>query len=277
MLLVDPWLCSRTRICIYVCAYTYFFSVCIVYTVYLTVFVSTYAAPEINVRIISLLFQWAAICCLSRIEKCRKIERNEEDETGKAAKKKREGGEKREWAVEKAAETELMRRCVWSSIPPQSPSPQLRRTETKSHTETQITLDALYYYGDDPGCKTPQLWRVRYQWKRERARQRGQKGTDGLISQVWSIIHILSSRYAEAVKRSFQASFLLSRLSHFFSVRSDLLSLGLCLYLFASVWRLDHCHLWLLMHDIISISSMPHRKKKWCNGAWRKKGLRVWG
>lgn len=25
------------------------------------------------------------------------------------------------------------------------------------------------------------------------------------------------------------------------------------------------------MHDIISISWMPHRKKKWCNGAWQKR------
>lgn len=25
------------------------------------------------------------------------------------------------------------------------------------------------------------------------------------------------------------------------------------------------------MHDIVSISWMPHRKKKWCNGAWQKR------
>lgn len=46
---------------------------------------------------------------------------------------------------------------------------------------------------------------------------------------------------------------------------------------FADVWLLDHCHLRPLMHDIVSISWMPRRKKKRRNGAWQKGGPRGLG
>lgn len=80
-----------------------------------------------------------------------------------------------------------------------------------------------------------------------------------------------------ALRRSFQPRLFFS-IIYFFTPVSLFLCppwpspcLCLCLPMFDFF---DHCHLWLLMHDIISISWMPHRKKKWCNGAWQKRAPR---
>lgn len=78
-------------------------------------------------------------------------------------------------------------------------------------------------------------------------------------SKVSFVIHILPLRSA-----------IFEHLSSFFNVCIVFclyplwLSFCVCLtvHLFVQVRCLDHCHLWLLSHDIISISWMPRREKK---------------
>ena len=87
---------------------------------------------------------------------------------------------------------------------------------------------------------------------------------------LWGLIYNSYSMSYMPWEDPFNVSFffVLFNASLTFSVSLLIVSVCLCLYLFANLWVSDHCH--LLMQDIISISWMPRWKTKRCNGAWSK-------
>lgn len=107
-------------------------------------------------------------------------------------------------------------------------------------TETQITLDALHYYEDDTGSAKPNFAQLGSRISRQRGKR--QKTIKGIVRErelQLSVSGLIYNSYF--IVMSWQDLFNFSLLfnacpSHFSCVLPDLLSLCVCLCLFAEAW-----------------------------------------